>query len=43
MQNMKLVLQIALGVFLGTITSQLSIDGWHAHQEACSQGSGRKN
>lgn len=30
---MKLILQIALGVFLGTLASQLSIDGWHAYQE----------
>lgn len=30
---MKLILQIALGVFLGTLVSQLAIDGWHTHQE----------
>ena len=30
---MKLILQIALGVFLGTLVSQLSIDGWRTHQE----------
>jgi len=37
MPNMKLVLQIALGVFLGTIASQLTIDGWRAHQESIAQ------
>ncbi|MGZ6005787.1 MAG: hypothetical protein ACXWLH_06645 [Candidatus Saccharimonadales bacterium] len=30
---MKLILQIALGVFLGTLVSQLVINSWHAHQE----------
>ena len=30
---MKLILQIALGVFLGTLASQLTIDSWHTHQE----------
>ena len=30
---MKLILQIALGVFLGTMTAQLVIDGWHAHKD----------
>lgn len=30
---MKLILQIALGVFLGTLTSQLTLDGWRSHQE----------
>ena len=30
---MKLILQIALGVFLGTLTSQYAIDVWHAQQE----------
>jgi len=30
---MKLILQIALGVFLGTLASQLTIDGWRTHQE----------
>lgn len=29
---MKLVLQIALGVFLGASVSQLTVDAWHAHQ-----------
>ena len=31
---MKLILQIALGVFLGTLTSQLFIDRWHSYREA---------
>ena len=31
---MKLILQIALGVFLGTLVSQLAIDVWHAQQES---------
>ena len=31
---MKLVLQIALGVFLGTLASQFTMDGWRSHQEA---------
>ncbi len=30
---MKLTLQIALGVFIGTLASQLITDSWHAHQE----------
>ncbi len=30
---MKLILQIALGVFLGTLASQFTIDGWRTHQE----------
>ena len=30
---MKLILQIVLGVFLGTLTSQLVIDSWHSYQE----------
>ena len=31
---MKLILQIALGVFLGTLASQLTIDGWRTRQES---------
>lgn len=31
---MKLILQIALGVFLGTLASQLTIDGWRTYQES---------
>jgi len=30
---MKLVLQIALGVFLGTLTSEFTIDSWRIHQQ----------
>lgn len=30
---MKLILQIALGVFLGSLGSQLALEGWHARQE----------
>lgn len=30
---MKLVLQIALGVFIGALASQMVMEGWHAHQE----------
>ncbi len=31
---MKLILQIALGVFLGTLASQFTMDGWRSHQES---------
>jgi hypothetical protein len=30
---LKLILQIALGVFLGTLASQLVVDSWHAYKE----------
>lgn len=30
---MKLILQIALGVFLGALASQFAIDGWRTRQE----------
>lgn len=30
---MKLILQIALGVLIGILASQLITDSWHAHQE----------
>lgn len=30
---MKLIIQIAIGVFLGTLTSQFAIDTWHKYQE----------
>ncbi len=30
---MKLILKIALGVFLGALASQMVMEGWHAHQE----------
>jgi hypothetical protein len=29
----KLILQIAFGVFLGTLMAQFVIDSWHSHQE----------
>jgi hypothetical protein len=31
---MKLILQIALGVFLGTLASQFTMDSWRSHQES---------
>ncbi len=34
---MKLVLQIALGVFLGALASQLTIDAWRAHRAEAAQ------
>ena len=30
---MKLILQITIGVFLGTLASQVIIDSWHTQQE----------
>jgi hypothetical protein len=30
---MKLILQITLGVFMGTLASQLTTNVWHARQE----------
>lgn len=30
---MKLIVQIALGVFLGALASQLVIDAWRSHNE----------
>lgn len=30
---MKLVLQIALGVFIGMLGAQLAMDAWHARQQ----------
>ena len=30
---MKLIVQIALGVFLGTVTAQLTLDVWREYQE----------
>ncbi|MGR8978480.1 MAG: hypothetical protein ACU84H_00090 [Gammaproteobacteria bacterium] len=30
---MKLILQIALGVFLGSLASQFAFDGWRTHQD----------
>lgn len=40
---MRLILQIALGVFLGTLVSQLTIDGWHTRQEYAAQEAVEKN
>ena len=34
---MKLTLQIALGVFLGTLAAQLLLDNWHKHQAQLAQ------
>jgi len=39
---MKLMLQIALGVFLGSLSSQLTMEAWHAHQEAIARESANK-
>jgi DNA-directed RNA polymerase subunit E'/Rpb7 len=30
---MKLIIQITIGVFLGTLASQFVMDSWHQHQE----------
>jgi hypothetical protein len=30
---LKLILKIALGVFLGALASQMVMEVWHAHQE----------
>lgn len=29
---MKLIITIAIGVFLGTVAAQLVLDSWHSHQ-----------
>jgi hypothetical protein len=34
---MKLVLQIALGVFLGLLASHYTLDNWHSHREGISK------
>lgn len=39
---MRLILQIALGAFLGTLASQLTIDSWHAHQEGMAKEAAEK-
>jgi hypothetical protein len=39
---MKLVLQIALGVFLGMLSSHLVIDSWHTHQEVIAKEAAEK-
>ena len=39
---MKLILQIAFGVFIGTLASQLTIDGWRSHQEGIAKEAAEK-
>ncbi|TAN68705.1 MAG: hypothetical protein EPN17_08625 [Methylobacter sp.] len=39
---MKLILQIALGVFLGTLASQFAIESWHTHQEGIAKQAAEK-
>ncbi|MDD2660856.1 MAG: hypothetical protein PHY54_14455 [Methylococcales bacterium] len=39
---MKLILQIAVGVFLGTLASQFAIDGWRARQEGVAKEAAEK-
>ena len=39
---MKLILQIALGVFLGSMAAQLTIDGWHTSQEGIAKEAAEK-
>jgi hypothetical protein len=40
---MKLILQIALGVFLGTtLASQLTFDGWRTHHESIAKEAAEK-
>ena len=34
---MKLILQIALGVFLGSLSSSLILEAWHRHQAELAQ------
>lgn len=31
--SMKLIVQIALGVFMGSVTAQVTMDKWHKYQE----------
>ena len=40
---MKLILQIVLGVFLGTLASQLTIDGWRTRQEDIAKQTAEKH
>lgn len=40
--TVKLILQIALGVFLGTLASQFAIDSWHIHQESIAKQAAEK-
>ena len=39
---MKLILQITLGVFLGTITAELTIDNWRNHQRELAKEASEK-
>lgn len=41
-QTMKLILQIAVGVFLGSLASQLAVDVWHSHREAMTNAAEEK-
>ncbi|QJD29120.1 hypothetical protein [Methylococcus geothermalis] len=39
---MKLVLQIAIGVFLGTLASQLAVETWRSRQEQAARAASEK-
>lgn len=39
---MKLILQIALGVFLGTLSSQWVMESWHVHKETTAKEAAEK-
>jgi len=39
---MKLIFQIALGVFLGTLSSQFVFDSWHRYQESIAKETAEK-
>jgi DNA-directed RNA polymerase subunit E'/Rpb7 len=39
---MKLIFQIALGVFLGSLSSQFVFDSWHRYQENISKQAAEK-
>lgn len=39
---MKLILQIVLGVFFGTLSSQLTLHGWHTHQQTMAKAAADK-
>ncbi len=39
---MKLVLQIAFGVFFGALASQLTVDSWRAHREEAARDAALK-
>ncbi len=40
---MKLILQIALGVFLGSLASQLTVNKWHIYQENIAKEAAEKH